>query len=476
MPKKYHIHTQTAAPRFHPVGKYTTVEFRENCAGSCRACVKKRCVYNIFKENVLHVAAMEEPEYLYTCMSCFRCIQECTRGIFSRTINPEYRRLGDDYWRAETIHRLWYQAHTGKIPVSGAGYRGPFSGPGFDAMWTDMSEIVRPTRDGIHGREYINTSVELSRRCSPLAFTADGALDVDPPPILQIPIPLVLQPASDLVVNPTVLAALAQAAQALGTLMLLDAADFTDNMHPFAGHLVPRLGSGGLQALDERFAACPAVELRGAGTDADVIAALGRRDPRPAVFAGLALDTASCANAVRLARAGVDAIHFYADSHGNQTGSAKPAFVKEMIRAIHLALVDAGVREQVNLIFSGGIAMAEHVAKAIICGADAVAVDRPAMIAMECRLCGRCTRGLACPVALDQPFDANWGAQRIVNLMGAWHSQLLEVMGAMGIREARRLRGEVGRSMWFEDLEKDSFGPIFGRRRTEALQQKVNDK
>ena len=26
--------------------------------------------------------------------------------------------------------------------------------------------------------------------------------------------------------------------------------------------------------------------------------------------------------------------------------------------------------------------------------------------------------------------------------MGAWHSQILEMMGAMGIREARRLRGE----------------------------------
>ena len=33
------------------------------------------------------------------------------------------------------------------------------------------------------------------------------------------------------------------------------------------------------------------------------------------------------------------------------------------------------------------------------------------------------------------------------------------------IREARRMRGEVGRSMWFEDLEKDSFSPLFGRRK-----------
>ena len=59
------------------------------------------------------------------------------------------------------IATTWNQAETGRIPVSGAGYRGPFCGPGFDSMWTDMSEIVRPTRDGIHGREYISTSVDI---------------------------------------------------------------------------------------------------------------------------------------------------------------------------------------------------------------------------------------------------------------------------------------------------------------------------
>jgi len=43
------------------------------------------------------------------------------------------------------------------------------------------------------------------------------------------------------------------------------------------------------------------------------------------------------------------------------------------------------------------------------------------------------------------------------------------VMGAMGIREMRRLRGEVGRSMWFEDLERESFGPLFGERKIKGL-------
>ena len=44
MPKKYQIPIKAAPPRYNPIGKYTTIEFREDCAGSCRECVKKKCV------------------------------------------------------------------------------------------------------------------------------------------------------------------------------------------------------------------------------------------------------------------------------------------------------------------------------------------------------------------------------------------------------------------------------------------------
>jgi len=83
---------------------------------------------------------------------------------------------------------------------------------------------------------------------------------------------------------------------------------------------------------------------------------------------------------------------------------------------------------------------------------------------MECRLCTRCRNNLSCPVHLEG-IDPEYGSNRIINLMGAWRNQMLEMLGAMGMREARRLRGEVGRSMWFEDLEKESFAPIFGERK-----------
>ena len=40
------------------------------------------------------------------------------------------------------------------------------------------------------------------------------------------------------------------------------------------------------------------------------------------------------------------------------------------------------------------------------------------------------------------------------------------MLGAMGIREVRRLRGETGRAMFFEDLEREAFGRLFGKRKT----------
>ena len=109
-------------------------------------------------------------DYIYQCKGCLTCIQNCTKNILTRVENPEYKKLGDAYFTPDIVSTTWYQAETGAVPVSGCGYGGPFSGEGFDSMWTDMSEIVRPTRDGIHGREYINTGVDIGRKQGRLVF------------------------------------------------------------------------------------------------------------------------------------------------------------------------------------------------------------------------------------------------------------------------------------------------------------------
>lgn len=468
MPKKYQVPVKAASPRFKPIGKYTTIEFREDCAGSCRKCVKKGCIYNIFKDDYKHIAHMAEPEYLYACQSCFRCVQECTRGIFSRVINPEYRSLGDDYWQADILHRTWYQAHTGKIPVSGAGYRGPFVGEGFDSMWTDMSEIVRPTRDGIHGREYINTGIELSRRNSRLSFSEDGSLVSEMPPVFEIPLPFMLSQPEFGILSENVLQAAVRAAYFLGTMFFIDPEYYSSDLAKYADCLVPRLSKRNFRYILERIPRIRMIELGYDDEIKGVISGLREQQPELLISAGVPLNREAASRAIDIAGWGADTIHFYADSRGRELDSENPRFIKEMIRDVHLALVGRHIRNKVNLVFSGGIAMAEHVAKAIICGADGVTIDIPLLIALECRLCYRCRDGKTCPVKIGE-INPEWGKQRIINLVGAWRNQLIEVMGAMGIREARRLRGEVGRSMWFEDLERENFGPVFGEKKVSRL-------
>jgi glutamate synthase domain-containing protein 2 len=107
--------------------------------------------------------------------------------------------------------------------------------------------------------------------------------------------------------------------------------------------------------------------------------------------------------------------------------------------------------------------MAEHVPKAMLCGADLTAVDIPLMIALGARLYEEPDIRVVFPEGLDR-IPVPVLTQRMVNLMGAWHSQILEVMGAMGIREARRLRGESGRAMFFEEVDADTFGRLFKKK------------
>jgi glutamate synthase domain-containing protein 2 len=141
-----------------------------------------------------------------------------------------------------------------------------------------------------------------------------------------------------------------------------------------------------------------------------------------------------------------------------------PKFIKDMTRHIHAALVKSGIRDEVTLIAGGGIALAEHLAKEMICGADVVTIDLPLLIALECHLCRGCKAGTSCPARI-QEMPISYGVGRMTNLIAAWHDQLIEVMGAMGIRDARRLRGETGRAMFFEEVEEENFGRLFGSRK-----------
>jgi glutamate synthase domain-containing protein 2 len=226
---------------------------------------------------------------------------------------------------------------------------------------------------------------------------------------------------------------------------------------------MPQVSAASFAGAEGLVAGHQAVEILYSNGVMNLWKALKQKHPEMLISIKLPLDGNEAEIAEQLTRQGVEMIHLYADDHGNEFGAANPRFIKDMVRAVHLHLVERALRDQVTLLGSGGIAMAEHVAKIIICGVDAVAMDVAVLIALECRLCRSCEKHRPCPVTIGAS-EPGWGSQRILNLMSAWRNQLLEVLGAMGIREMRRLRGEVGRSMFFEELEADVFGRMFGER------------
>ncbi|MEW6233159.1 MAG: glutamate synthase-related protein [Chloroflexota bacterium] len=391
--------------------------------------------------------------------------------------------------------------------MKGAGYRGPFGGEGWDGMWTDMSEIVRPTRDGIHGREFISTAVDIGGTPPFLTFdepdvpelnsgtsgtSGTSGLSIAPRPrVLSIPLPILFDVPPMSVASKTLFTILSQAAQESETLAVVPLAAITRGLVSSGVQLLNNRNSGTTEHLvplvtvDERDVLSSLsfeprlIEM--AVWDERLYDQIRSRFPESIICLRLSLASMSRSSTpghqelpeklIHYVHSGVRVFHLVANYHGRGLDGR---FVLDLIREAHRALVAARCRDEVTLLGSGGIIAAEHVPKAIICGLDAVALDTALLVALQTTFRGD---GLMSPMSrsstpghrghqdrfqLPGEITVEWGVQRLKNLLGSWRDQMLEVLGAMGLREVRRLRGEVGRAMFQNDLEREAFGEILG--------------
>ena len=466
MPEKYHIKTSHVLPRLPRIGKCGIVDWREDCAG-CHNCVKKACVYDRYREESAFIRDLDEVHTLYyECMGCFSCVQNCTKNLLTLALNSEYQNLGNEYWKPQILSTTWLEAETGKVPVSGAGYRGQFSGPGFDSMWTDMSEIVRPTRDGIHGREYISTSVDIGKKPSFLNFQ-NNKLETVLPPLISLPFPIIFDMSSEKHTLPVLEPCIIETAKQTGLIALIDSSkwesiklhnkeDYLDNIAFF---LNPKVSPISKEILGKT----RLVEIPDNDTIEQQIVSIKKDHPGIIIAIRILMDEKVTKRVDELSKIDIEAVHLLADSNGNEIGANNPRFMKDIVREVHGCLIKNEKRDEITLIAGGGIGLSEHVAKAIICGADLVSINLPLLIAIECRLCESCKPGNYCPAKLDTEIDLQYGSARMTNLIGAWHWQVVELMGAMGMREVRRLRGDVGRAIFKDEIEEEIYGPIFRR-------------
>ncbi len=438
LPPKFDVHARKlklAAMLVHEAFEY---HFKKEVV------LSRPCIYGVFGGRLGGFKPIKEK-----CVGCMRCVQEYPH-IMTVKRSEEYKRLGDSYWSPDSVFTILYEASSGKIPVKGMGYKGSFGGEGFDGMWTDMSEIVRPTRDGVYGREYISTVVDIGRKPPSLDFEKDnmpGDFET-----ISVPIPIVFDlpvGSSDQVVK--------SASSASAELKTFYIAPLGDSSGESASNFVPFVG--GKDDAEGRAAFLKRSRIIEYDAGKPGLRNKLREKARSAILAArLPLDGDVEDNALQLVREGVEVLHVYADYRGMDY-SHSPRHISTALKTVHGRLVRERVRDQVTIIASGGITLAEHVPKAIICGADLVAVDTTLLVALQAGFQGETSSREDCRLR-PRPIDPAWGSQRIVNLMASWHDQLIEILSAMGMRDVRRLRGDIGRSMLDSELREQAYEGI----------------
>src|SRR3989442_3412032 len=448
--ERFHIETKPAPNVYKPTPKFDVSAKKLRLAAMLvheafeyrfkkDVVLSRPCIYVVFGGRLGGFKPIREK-----CVGCMRCVQEYPHIM---TVKPsdEYGRLGDSYWTPDSVFTILYEASTGKISVKGMGYKGSLGGEGFDGMWTHMSEIVRPTRDGVYGREYISTVADIGRKATSVNF---GKID-HAPSTVDVPVPIIFDDLPALEFD--VWNAVGKAARTLGSFFInhdqTRGEDYRERMIPIADD----------NSIDETLELKPGI-IEYDGERSDLFEKLSDSLPSSIVIARVPLREEAGLVACKLAREGVHGLHLYADYHG-QDYSEDPKHISESLKEVHQLLVKEGLRDQVTIIASGGITLAEHVPKAIICGADLVGIDTTVLVALQAEFLGE-TQKRGTYKLRPRKIDPAWGTQRLVNLFGVWHDQLIEILSAMGMRDVRRLRGDIGRSMMDAELREQSFKGI----------------
>jgi len=350
---RYHIETQTT-PDIVPLPSKFRVKVKKHrligmvlkelieTKGDLPVALSRPCVYGVFSRLVGGLAPREE-----LCVGCLRCTVQYPKMVKIMP-NPKRQRLGDSSVKPEYVDTLMYEARTGRVPVRGAGYRGTFGGEGWDGLWTDMSEIVRPTRDGIHGREFISTAVDIGEKPAFLHFDEEGEIVGEEPKMTTLPVPFLFDMPAKAMQSKLLLEIFTEAARQIETLAMVPISSMI--RFSLAGqHIVPVITPSEMSLLDQLSESPRMLMLD--SWDRECYDALRSRFPYSIICVRVPMDS----DILELVQQGVRVLHLTANYHGY----VGDRFVMDLILAAHQRLVDAGVREEVTLIGSGGILLAE---------------------------------------------------------------------------------------------------------------------
>lgn len=460
----------------------------------CGRCVEN-CPYDVFrKENdAIHVNSRK-------CVACHRCIAMCPRDAISIKERPiDYR--SHPVWTTGVREAIYNQARTGKIILAGMGNAQPYPVI-FDQLLLDACQVTNPSIDPL--REPMELRTYIGKKPSKLEFLQkNGDLDLITylAPNLQLETPIMIGHMSYGAISLNAQQSLARAVSEIGTFMGTGEGGLHQSLYPYQAHMIVQVASGRFGVDIDYLERGAAIEIKiGQGAKpglgghlpgekicadvsrtrmipegSDAISPAPHHDIysiedlkqlvrslkeatewKKPVFVKIAAVHNSAAIAAGIARSGADAV--VVDGFRGGTGAAPRVFrdhvgipIEAAVASVDAKLRSQGIRNEVSIIASGGIRESADVAKVIALGADAVYIGTAALVAMGCRVCGTCYRGL-CPwgIATQRPdlvarLDPDVASRNVANLIHAWTLELSELIGAAGINSIESLRGNRDR-------------------------------
>lgn len=397
---------------------------------------------------------------------------------------------------------IFNQAESGKILLGGMGNAAEYPII-FDKLVLDACQVTNPSIDPL--REPMELRTYIGKKPKQLEFVknSDGIPDLitELTPNLKLETPIMIGHMSYGAISLNAQKAMARAVSEVGTFMGTGEGGLHEGLYPYQNHMIVQVASGRFGVDVDYLNRGAAIEIKigqGAkpgigghlpgekvcadvsctrmipeGSDAIspaphhdiysiedlkqlVLSLKEATEWKKPVFVKIAAVHNVAAIAAGIARSGADAVVI--DGFRGGTGAAPTVFrdhvgipVEAAVAAVDEKLRKQGIRNEVSIIASGGIRQSADIAKVICLGADAVYIGTAALIAMGCRVCGTCYRGLCTwGIATQRPdlvarLNPDEAYSNVKNLLDAWTYELAELMGAAGINSIESLRGNRDR-------------------------------
>jgi len=461
----------------------------------CERCIEN-CSYGVFRRVGDRIVINSR-----NCTACHRCIAMCPRDAINLEEYPvDYR--SHPLWTVEARESIYNQARTGKIILAGMGNAIDYPII-FDRLVLDACQVTNPSIDPL--REPMELRTYIGKKPDRLSIKKhpDGDIDLltKIAPNLQLETPIMIGHMSYGAISLNSHIAMARAVAETGTFMGTGEGGLHRDIYPYQDRMIVQIASGRFGVDIDYLERGAAIEIKigqgakpgigghlpGEKVCADVsctrMIPLGSDAISPAphhdiysiedlkqlvkslkeatewkkpVFVKIAAVHNAAAIASGIARSSADAVVI--DGFRGGTGAAPKVFrdnvgipIEAAVASVDSKLREQGVRNEISIIASGGIRNSADVTKTIALGADAVYIGTAALVAMGCRVCGNCYRGL-CPWGiatqredLVKRLDPDTASEQVANLINAWTLEISELMGAAGINSIESLRGNRDR-------------------------------